>query len=300
MSSDRPRSARRRRPSAGPASASPSPGPPRSGQRPHGLAATAEVLEDHGDERAIGGDHGVGGGGARADRLPERPVRPHFQLCAAGVGRAELLEALRVEDERRQRGIASPGGGIAQDAGAQPVHEIHAVLAREPRRKASGAPAEQRVGRVAVQDRRPSPAGAGERHVGDRQDLDVRRQRRVHQGAVGGWTRPRGPGRRRHDERHRHVAPGEMVDEIGHMSLQAPPAVPGRHGTRRDRHPQARLTHEARPCPRSVPDTAVRRDRRRACSRRWRRHGRARRLRGEPAARNPTRGDPRRGPTGQA
>ena len=85
----------------------------------------AQVLEHDRLERSVGRDHHVSGGGAGKHRTTERQVRRTLQSGPRRIRRAELLEALRIQHQRRRR--STPGPSISEHTGAQSVHELNAT-----------------------------------------------------------------------------------------------------------------------------------------------------------------------------
>ena len=65
------------------------------------IVLDAKVLSHDWFQRPVGRDDAVSGLGAREDGTSQRQVPRALQPGTARIGRAELLEALRVEDERR-------------------------------------------------------------------------------------------------------------------------------------------------------------------------------------------------------
>ena len=62
-----------------------------------------QVLQHRRLQRPIGGDDPIGRTRTQAHGAPQRPVPESFEARPSRVGGAELLESLRVEDERRGR-----------------------------------------------------------------------------------------------------------------------------------------------------------------------------------------------------
>ena len=104
--------------------------------------------------------------GAGEHRLPQRQIRGALERRARRIGRAELLEPLRVQHQRRRRPLPRRAGArVAEHARAKAVDDVGLPCAHEIQRPPAGAQAEQRIRRAAIEHRRPAPSGAGEREV---------------------------------------------------------------------------------------------------------------------------------------
>ena len=98
-------------------------------------------------------------------RAAQRQIGGALQPRARGIGRAEFLQPLRIEHERRRR-LCAPPARIAEHAGAEAVHEIDRRRLDELPRDAPGALAEERIRRASVEDRGAAPARQRKRAVG--------------------------------------------------------------------------------------------------------------------------------------
>ena len=88
----------------------------------HTFGGEPEVRAHDGLEAAVGRDDAVGGAGACEYRAAQRQIGGALPSHPGGIRTAELLEALRVEHERR--GAACAAAGESEHAGAEPVHEV--------------------------------------------------------------------------------------------------------------------------------------------------------------------------------
>ena len=167
-----PASRRTRAPSAGVARASTAGEIQRVRDDAHALRRDAEMRADGGLERAIGGDHAVGRARARQDRASKRQVRRALQPRPRRIGRAELLQPLRIEDERRARAPAA--SRVSEHARAEAVHEIDGAPLDELPGGPPGALAEQRIRGAAIEHGRPPAAGEREGAIRHEPHVDAR------------------------------------------------------------------------------------------------------------------------------
>ena len=182
-------------------------------------ARHVEMLAHDRLERAVGGDDAIGRPRTDEDGASQRQVAGALEPRAPRVGRAELFEALRVEDERRDARRAPPG--ISEHARAEPVDDVDLAVADELPGQSPGAQAEERVGRAAIDHRRAASAGARERPIGDGPERDpwvddIRALWRL---------------RRAGDERRLDAGVGEVAHEVVDVPLEAAEAVQREHGS---------------------------------------------------------------------
>src|SRR5262245_46184842 len=94
-------------------------------------------------ERSIRRDHAVSGSRARENRAAERKIAGALEHGPSRAGRAELLEPLGIEDERR--GASRAAARVAEHACTQPVYDVDLSIADEVPGHASRTQSEDRI-----------------------------------------------------------------------------------------------------------------------------------------------------------
>ena len=93
----------------------------------------SEVCADRRLQGAVGGDDPIGGPGARDHGPPQRQVGDPLEARAPRIRRAELLESLRVQHQRRRGVPALPR--VPEHAGAEPVDDVDLAAVDEVERR---------------------------------------------------------------------------------------------------------------------------------------------------------------------
>ncbi len=195
----------------------------RVGDRDDPLVCHPQVSPDRRFEGPIRRDHRIRGGGTGADRPLQRQVAETLEPGSRRIGRAELLEPLRIQNQRCLQPCPAPR--VAEDAGAEAVDEVDVATCDHLGRDLASALPESRIGGAAIEDGRPSSSGQREGAVGNESQGDGR----IH-GIGCGWLL--GCAR---DQRDRDAFADEVARQVEHAAFEPAQAVNRKHRTGRDR-----------------------------------------------------------------
>jgi hypothetical protein len=207
-----------------------------------------QMRADRRDQCVVGGEHRLGGAGTGPHGRLQRCVGEPLQAREAGMRAAELLQALRIEHERRTCVGAAMRQRVAEPAGAEGVHEIDVAAADQVGGDAAGPPAEDGVSGSAIDHRGAAPSGAGEGHVRHGAQPDPagwRGEQRRHVTVRAERPRCRG---RLGEERDRQPPPGQVVQQVVDVALEAADAVQRVDRARQDRDPERRRVSHGPAC----------------------------------------------------
>ena len=181
----------------------------------HPCRRDAQVLQHDRLERTIRRDDAIRRARAREDRAPKWQIARALERRLVRARRAEFLEPLRVEHERRGASRAPPR--VAEHARAEPVDYVDLPIANEIGGDPACAEPEQRICGAPIEHGRAASAGQRERSIRDRDQSDP--------WIEAGPARRRGAARRSSNERHVHVSARQILNEIVDVTLESADAV---------------------------------------------------------------------------